>query len=205
MNNDAKTVWILSLITAIIGTVLAVPVIGSTLDFYSIPKIVTAILAIIILIKAKDLPVKKAGPVLTIISVILGIIGSIIIGLVMRAAMKELISTGINNVDPSTLSEEQLLELLGPTLGSGLAGGFLGVAFVFPSWILLIIATVFHYINFTKVRKYAEDLEYDYYNAPVEPFNPGAGPIIKPMNDVITDNTTVILEDMNALKDKEEE
>ena len=189
-NENAKLVWVLSLITAIIGTVTAIPFIGMRFNFYYIPSITMLVLSIIIMVKGKGLPVKKVGSILTIISVALSIICALI--LIFVAITK-----------PPAFTPTMTNQETNGAIANIIALGIFTAIFTFPAWVLQIIATVFHYINFVKVKRVDEELLYYNYQQYGAMFEQETQVNNNPMNNVPPLDPTVIVSDEHTSKDKE--
>lgn len=155
MNSNIKTVGTLSLVAAILGTILAVPFLGSILNPYNVVSVASGVLSIVILVKIKGTEIKKTASVLTILSAVLGVIGAIIATAMLGAAV-----AGVSG----SMTDA---EAAGTALGGLLAGGIFSSLFTFPSWVLLIIGTVLHYINFSKAKNTPEVAYNNTFNADI--------------------------------------
>lgn len=144
---DYKTVATLSLVNAILGTILLVPILSSFLSFGGLTHAAVIVISILILVKARNhQDMRKISSVLMILASVLGII---IIIFFLGSLTGSLLSAG----NSDTISDAQI----GSIIGSGALALLSGVI----AWIIRLVATIFYYIDYSKLSKLSQNKSED--------------------------------------------
>lgn len=144
MKKNLELIGKLSLAAGIISIILAIPFVGSILNFFNVLRIALLVLSILILVKIKGTNQPKNAAVLSIIANILGMIGSFIVFSTTTAATTAALADYASDADAAATA-----------LGGAIGGGIIGSLFSFPAWILLILAAIFFMINSGKAKQAA--------------------------------------------------
>lgn len=139
--SNYKLLATLSLINAIIGTIMCIPVANSFLSFGGVTYAAIIVISIIILIKSRGVPdAKKAGPILMLVASALGIISAtIFLGVIGTTAL--------------SMAHSHVSQLTHGQVGGFLAGGIGMVLSQVVGWIIRVIGTIFSYIAYSKLSK----------------------------------------------------
>lgn len=128
---------------AIIGIITAVPIIGSFFDLFRILTMVLLGFSIYLLVKQPK-EIKKTASILMIISCVLVLIGNLL-SIVSFAS----VASSVSDLSSSDSFSNESGEALGAVIGSS----FLSMIFLFPAWVLKILAIVFSFQNSNRLKK----------------------------------------------------
>lgn len=130
-NQNINSVKKLTLSNAILTTIAIVPVLGAMFANYG-GFIAIVVLAVLILVKQKDVVVNKVPNFLAI----LGSIGAVLSMILSVTAL-----AGMNAT--STMTDAQLAEMTAKTIP--------GVVVGFVAWVLFLVAMIMYWVNFKKL------------------------------------------------------
>ncbi|MDH6364838.1 hypothetical protein M2139_001838 [Enterococcus sp. PF1-24] len=145
-----KTIATLSLVNAIIGTILSIPGLSAMFSFGGATTLATLIIAIVILVMGKgDQKVRKTSSILMIVA-------SVIAGIIILASVTVLLgSLGVSASSFDSLNSASYIEDVLSTTGvGGMVSGAIGIVIAgVVSWIIRVVATIFYYIDYSKLSK----------------------------------------------------
>lgn len=128
------------LVIAIIGIVTAIPKLGAFMDTFRLLTFILLGFSFFILVKQPNAPFKKTGALLMLISCLLPLFGEALLSILGYIQLQSI----INNSRGGELFNNSPIFVI--------MKGIVIVLFIFSSWIIKIIAIVFSFITYGKLK-----------------------------------------------------
>ena len=128
------------LVIAIIGIVTAIPKLGAFIDIFRLLTFVLLGFSLFILVKQPNIPLKKTGALLMLISCLLSLFGETILSLLGYIQLQSIIS---NSMGGELFNNSPIFVIM---------KGIIIVLFIFSSWVIKIVAIAFSFITYGKLK-----------------------------------------------------